>query len=647
MGHRPRRLDGSYGLMIPGPGVAAGGLPGQILYKTTAIDYETHWDDLPDTYTKAEVDAIVGGISAGAAVWGTITGTLSVQTDLQAALNGKAATAHSHGVTDISGTLAEFNAACTDDNFAGINANNVFAGDNTFPSGKIAQFNNGARFKQDAFGYCARFGYLEGETTGADTTIIIANTNFYSTIEFHSGVGDNVGVAKYGQMLSSPSLGLYFDFPGSVSYRSADGVTTYLAVASSGATFSVPVICPAATTAIPSARLPHGAAPSSPTDGDIWTTTAGLFVRINGATVGPLSAGGGGGTTTNPITFNNSDAGSGSGVNFDGSVARTISSNTIGALNKAGGTMTGTLTLKASAAGGAGINNPHGAAPTTPNNGDIWTTTSGLFVRINGATVGPLTATAAPSGSITASGYTMTTARLLGRTTASTGAIEEISIGGNLTLSAGSLNLSTTAALATGVTAVLQSTGDNSTKVATTSFVQQELAAAKRRMMPIMAAAMTPNTTNGPSAGSVELTTNKNMLVTQDYDTTTAESAQFCVPMPESWNEGTITFKPLWTAASGSGGVAWGLQGVAISDDDTMDVAFGTQVVVTDTFITANDLHVGAESTAVTISGSPAAGDLVNFKVQRVVSNGSDTLAVDAKLIGIRIYYTENAKDDT
>jgi hypothetical protein len=36
-------------------------------------------------------------------------------------------------------------------------------------------------------------------------------------------------------------------------------------------------------------NLPHGAAPSSPVDGDVWTTTAGLFVRINGATIGPLS----------------------------------------------------------------------------------------------------------------------------------------------------------------------------------------------------------------------------------------------------------------------------------------------------------------------------------------------------------------------
>lgn len=46
---------------------------------------------------------------------------------------------------------------------------------------------------------------------------------------------------------------------------------------------------PAGTTARSSLRLAHGVAPSAPVDGDMWTTTAGLYVRINGATVGPLS----------------------------------------------------------------------------------------------------------------------------------------------------------------------------------------------------------------------------------------------------------------------------------------------------------------------------------------------------------------------
>lgn len=50
----------------------------------------------------------------------------------------------------------------------------------------------------------------------------------------------------------------------------------------------------------------------------------------------------------------------------------------------------GRVDTVAGAAGGAGLRIPHGAAPTSPVNGDIWTTTAGLFVRINGATVGPL-----------------------------------------------------------------------------------------------------------------------------------------------------------------------------------------------------------------------------------------------------------------
>jgi len=50
------------------------------------------------------------------------------------------------------------------------------------------------------------------------------------------------------------------------------------------------------------------------------------------------------------------------------------------------------LKLAASASGGATFNIQQGAAPTSPNNGDIWATSTGLFVRIAGSTVGPLSA---------------------------------------------------------------------------------------------------------------------------------------------------------------------------------------------------------------------------------------------------------------
>ena len=58
-------------------------------------------------------------------------------------------------------------------------------------------------------------------------------------------------------------------------------------------TFSGRVVLPASIAGSSSLNVPHGTAPSSPVDGDVWTTTAGMYVRVNGTTIGPLSAGGG------------------------------------------------------------------------------------------------------------------------------------------------------------------------------------------------------------------------------------------------------------------------------------------------------------------------------------------------------------------
>lgn len=50
---------------------------------------------------------------------------------------------------------------------------------------------------------------------------------------------------------------------------------------------------PASTTSVSSLNIPHGSAPSSPVNGDVWTTTSGMFARINGGTVGPFGSGSG------------------------------------------------------------------------------------------------------------------------------------------------------------------------------------------------------------------------------------------------------------------------------------------------------------------------------------------------------------------
>lgn len=137
-----------------------------------------------------------------------------------------------------------------------------------------------------------------------------------------------------------------------------------------------------------------------------------------------------------------------------------------------------------------------------------------------------------------------------------------------------------------------------------------------------------------------EFATNDVDIYTLDFDQTTAEIAKFDWIPPENWDAGTVKVKIYWTAASGTGGetVEFEVSAIAISNDDAMDAAFGTAVAVTDSLIATNDLHVSPQSAAITIGGTPLDSDWIQFKIKRDTAN--DTLAADAKLIGLVLEYT-------
>ena len=163
----------------------------------------------------------------------------------------------------------------------------------------------------------------------------------------------------------------------------------------------------------------------------------------------------------------------------------------------------------------------------------------------------------------------------------------------------------------------------------------------------IPAAAMYPESTNGcASLAQVELS-NGPELKALDFDKSSDEHAQFTIAFPKSWNEGTVTFQAFFTATStDTGTTAWGLSGVSLSDNGDLNTAFGTTVVATAKAHsgTSNDLDVTAESGDVTIAGSPAAGDLCIFQVLRDVS--ADDLDADARLLGIKLFFTTDAAND-
>ena len=164
----------------------------------------------------------------------------------------------------------------------------------------------------------------------------------------------------------------------------------------------------------------------------------------------------------------------------------------------------------------------------------------------------------------------------------------------------------------------------------------------------IPAIAMYGVTTNPPDAASVETTAVRPELKVLDFDAGTAQYAQFVIAMPTSWNRSTITFKPYWVPAStNTGNCIWGLQAVSFGDSDPADVVFGTVQTSTDAGIgTLEDVQVGPESSAITVGGTPLDEDITFFQIYRDAAAGGDTFSADARLLGVKIFFTTNAEND-
>jgi hypothetical protein len=133
------------------------------------------------------------------------------------------------------------------------------------------------------------------------------------------------------------------------------------------------------------------------------------------------------------------------------------------------------------------------------------------------------------------------------------------------------------------------------------------------------------------------------------FDATTEEWTSTVIAMPKSWNEGTLTFQFYWAhpATTTNFSVRWRVLAYAFSDDDTMtgSISFG-DVGVTDVGGTTSDLYISPETSALTVGGTPAENDLVGFRIGRSAADGADTLAVDAYLIGVKIFYIVDAATD-
>lgn len=150
---------------------------------------------------------------------------------------------------------------------------------------------------------------------------------------------------------------------------------------------------------------------------------------------------------------------------------------------------------------------------------------------------------------------------------------------------------------------------------------------------------------SGPSSG--KLNVGGAIIPYIAFDATTQEYVFFNVAMPKGWDEGTLTAVAYWThpATVTNFGVVWNISLSAFGDNDALNNTY-VGANSTDTGGTTSNLYVSPETSTIDAGNTQAENDLLLGFVSRATGDGSDTMAVDAYLIGIKLFYTTNSDTD-
>ena len=152
----------------------------------------------------------------------------------------------------------------------------------------------------------------------------------------------------------------------------------------------------------------------------------------------------------------------------------------------------------------------------------------------------------------------------------------------------------------------------------------------------------------GPAVGptQVEFVTNLVNTWVLDY-ASSALPPPFCafwnVTMPNSYDGGSLQARFLWTATTSSGTINWGIRAGSFVDGTALDTALSATSTVTDTLLTANQLHMSDWSAPFTPTGAVPGNQLVVFHVCRA---SGDTLATNGRLMEVVLGYKKRQFSD-
>lgn len=144
------------------------------------------------------------------------------------------------------------------------------------------------------------------------------------------------------------------------------------------------------------------------------------------------------------------------------------------------------------------------------------------------------------------------------------------------------------------------------------------------------------------TGGQIEMATNLQNVRYISFPDGAYYQAEWAGVMPDDYNGGTLTARFYWIHPSTTTnfGVRWGIQGNSYADDEAIDIGWYTQIQVSDIGGTTYKLYRTDETTAITLAGTPAAGEFVQWRVKRWYAHADDTMAVAAYLLGVKLTYT-------
>lgn len=338
-------------------------------------------------------------------VWGGITGTLSDQLDLQAALNGKLSTGLAYllasggalsGPNTITGTTTNILKYV----FDGLNTTHVdgaghWLANLTAAASGLQQISpatvwEGQGWKTNATAASqsvkCRVNMLPiqgaANPTGSLNFAFSINGAAYSSDIFQIRSGLTVPIILDGVGFSINN--------GGISLSSAAPITNTLVFGTNGTISSAGLICSSGNGGVTlGTSLSYVYSPAS---GSVSATTLG--VATNFAPTSIYSGGTFRSILVNP-TYNNVGTNTAIGIDFNPTRTNVTGLTEYGILIRPSAALSGfggitaptaLVHIGASTTARASLCVPHGTAPSSPVNGDIWTDTSGMYVRINGVT---------------------------------------------------------------------------------------------------------------------------------------------------------------------------------------------------------------------------------------------------------------------